>query len=741
MLRVLIVQTDNQSARALSRLVKNSETDVWEAWELGQAKELIKQVKPEVIFFDIHFPGEEWQQFLKWINQNNPGINIIITNKHPDLQREMLAKELGFNTFLRQPFTRRWVENALVSISQSAAAADSDMKGRAAALKTQSMPRVRMPVRVKITLPYLILAVLFALASAYVVSQVVFDSVQDRYFNQLIATSKQSSDWMVREEDRLLSTLRLIANTQGMATAIENNNSEALRNLVLPLAVNAREEAIELLDMDGISQLTLRKTTDGSAGDYTSSRGETYFKDLDFVNLVKSGTVDDLGDKFAGFVQPPWGNYFFVDGPVFNEAGEQVGIILVGKSLQTLANEIKNETLATITFYDYQGQSLSSTLFTETEAVSIPSDQVTQLMDDQDITSVSRDLTVNSVDYTELLGVWEARSGRMDLGILGVSLSQSFLVTTSQVTRVQVFVLSLAAILLIVVIGLVLSNLITRPLIRLVGVSTQVARGNLDVKVDSRGNDEVAVLAHSFNSMIVGLQEGSIYRDLLGRSVTPEVREQLRHTFSSGNLRLEGQEAVATVLVADIRGFTPLAEKSDPATIFNWLNEYFSEVLPIITDNGGVVNKLDGDAVLAFFGILPRILPPEQSAFAACQAADEMIFAIEMLNKKREERGDPPFLTGIGVHTGEVMAGGLGTSDRIHYTIIGDTVNTTQRVEGLTRDLFKENGILISEATMLSLNGTKYFNVEKMGAHAVKGKKEKLNVYRLVSTPESEKVL
>lgn len=271
------------------------------------------------------------------------------------------------------------------------------------------------------------------------------------------------------------------------------------------------------------------------------------------------------------------------------------------------------------------------------------------------------------------------------------------------------------------------------------GISTEVAHGNLDVKVDSKGNDEVAVLAHSFNSMIVGLQEGSIYRDLLGRSVSPEVREQLRQTFSSGNLRLEGQEAVATVLVADIRGFTPLAEKSDPATIFNWLNEYFSEVLPIITENGGVVNKLDGDAVLAFFGILPRILPPDESALDACQAANEMIDAIEKLNKKREKRGDPPFLTGIGIHTGEVMAGGLGTSDRIHYTIIGDTVNTTQRLEGLTRELFNENGILISEATRLALNGSEYINIEKMGSHAVKGKKEKLKVYRLVSTPEPEK--
>ncbi len=88
-------------------------------------------------------------------------------------------------------------------------------------------------------------------------------------------------------------------------------------------------------------------------------------------------------------------------------------------------------------------------------------------------------------------------------------------------------------------------------------------RGNLQVKVDG-GDDEVAVLAHAFNSMVAGLQEGFIYRDLLGRTVSPEVREQLRQTFTSGNLRLEGQEAIATVIMTDIRGFTTSPKQQNP---------------------------------------------------------------------------------------------------------------------------------------------------------------------------------
>ncbi len=728
-LRVLIVQTEIQTARALSRLVKDKDNEVWEAWQLGQALALVKQVRPDVIFLDLHFPGDEWQNFIKQIKQLYPEVRLIMTNKHPDLKREMLAKQLGVSIFLRQPFTRRWVMKAIERLDVDKETELDD----AIADEPSTMPRVRIPVRIKITLPYLVLAVLFALATAYVVSQMVFDTVQDRYLNQLLATGKQSSDWMVQEEDRLLSTLRSIANTEGVGEALAVGDSEGLRNLVLPIAVNNDEEVIELLNMEMISQLSMRLPAGASAGDYKVDRGETFFKDEGFVRLVAAGVVDELGDKYPGVVVAPWGSYFYVAGPVFDVENNQVGLVLVGKSLNRLAANMQADTLGAVSFYDFEGKVLQSTIFQPNDsAFTINQDRVLQILGGQDNSSITRDLQVNSVDYSEVLGIWEARSGQMDIGLLGTSLPQAFLIRTSQVTRIQVFALSLAGVLLVVVIGIWLANLITRPLLRLVGASTQVARGNLDVKVNSSGNDEVAILAHSFNSMVAGLQEGSIYRDLLGRTVSPEVREQLRQTFSSGNLRLEGQEAVATVLMADIRGFTTMAEKADPSTIFEWLNEYFGELLPIIVEHGGVVNKMDGDAVLAFFGILPRMISPKKSALSGCQAAMEMYNAVDALNRKRKRRGDPPFLTGIGVHTGVVMAGGLGTSDRMHYTVIGDTVNTTQRLENLTRQIFKESGILISQATYSALGEmADTFNLESVGLHTVKGKEERIMVYRL----------
>lgn len=435
-LRVVIVQTEIQTARALSRLVKDKENEVWEAWQLGQAMALVDQVKPDVIFLDLHFPGDEWQSFIRQIQQKYPHIRLILTNKHPDIKREMQAKQLGVNVFLRQPFTKRWIMRAISQLDEEA----PKKRERSAAQEPVTMPKVRVPVRMKITLPYLILATLFALAAAYIVSQVVFDSVQERYLNQLIATGKQGSDWMVREEDQLLSTLRLIANTAGVSEAVSAGNAEALRDLILPIAINNDEDSIVILNMDVVSQLSMYLPPNASSGDYQIDRGGQFFLEEGFVRLVHAGVVDEQGDKYPGVVNAPWGLYFYVAGPVFGPDNTQVGIVLVGKSLPRMANEMRAETLGTVSFYDLEGNLLNSTQYPADDAnYLVDYDRVLQIMGGQEENSFTRDLNSASVEYSEILGIWEARGGMMDLGLLGISLPKSFLIQTSQVTRIQVF--------------------------------------------------------------------------------------------------------------------------------------------------------------------------------------------------------------------------------------------------------------------------------------------------------------
>ncbi len=509
-------------------------------------------------------------------------------------------------------------------------------------------------------------------------------------------------------------------------------NAEDLRLLVLPVAVNSQEEEIILLDPQGTRLLTLTRNPQGGSGDYISSRGGNDCAGWEFVRQVLDLQSDAEGDKFAGRGSGPLGDMLYVAGPVQDETGAQVGAVLVGRSLQSVARQLSADTLSDVTFYDLQGQPLVSTLANGGGAGRVEQAQILATLTRQNQASPTRDLSISSVRYTEILGPWEVRGGN-DLGVIGVALAQAYLIRTSNTTQVEIFLLVASAIFLVILVGVLLSRLITRPLMQLMSASAEVANGNLEVKVDANGDDELAVLAKSFNYMVAGLQEGSIYRDLLGRTVSPEVREQLRQTFSSGGLRLEGQEAVATVLMTDIRGFTTMAEKADPATVFHWLNEYFGQLVPIITQHGGVVNQFDGDALLAFFGTLPRLLSPKQSAQAACLAATEALQAIDRLNVQRKARGEPEMISGIGINTGVVIAGGLGTSDRLHYTVIGDTVNSAQRLESLTRDLFDNSAILVSHSVYSALaeNQVK-FSFEPLGFHQVRGKFEKIQVYRML---------
>jgi adenylate cyclase len=728
--QILIVQSDEISSQTLAQFFTGRGDKVWEVADSAAALQHLEQVKPDLMLVDLHLAGSTWLDVIRQARHQIPQPQIIVTSKHPDFQRELMAREQDVEVFLREPFEPRWIERALKRLEN---AIKASKKGSA-----DGLPKVRFPVRIKITLPYLFLALIFAMIGAYIVTQFVLGQVEERFNNQLIATGKQNADWMVREESKHLETLRLVANTQGIADAIKQVDDKTLHEVALAHAINSNEELIDILDTNGTSVLSLHHVTGGKAEDYSVTKGDTAFAGWQFVQNVLAGKQDNGQDKTAGLAMPSWGASFYVCGPILDAQGKIAGAVLVGRSLSSMVAQIRQDDLADVTIYDSGGRPLSSTLAPGVEGVNpLNAHDATALLAGQQQTSLVRDMTLASNQYSEIIGPWEARNG-LDLGLMGTSLPRYFLVTTGQVTRSEVFILVALMLLLVVAVGIILANQITRPLVRIVRASAEVAKGNLDVKVDPRGNDEVAVLAHTFNSMIAGLQEGSMYRDLLGRTVSPEVREQLRQTFTSGHLRLEGQEAVATVMMSDIRGFTSLSEKADPATVFRWLNEYFGELVPIITASSGVVNKFDGDAMLAFFGILPKILNPKQSAYCACQGALEILAAIERLNFQRVERGDPPLSTGIGVNTGMVTAGGLGTSDRVHYTIIGDTVNTTQRLESLTRQLFNVSGALISESTYQALGDYRSrFRLDPLGLYVVKGKTEQVSVYRLLPLAEN----
>lgn len=734
--RVLILQPDSKSAPSLVNYFTELDKQVWLATDPVEAKNILKQRSPELVVVDLHLLNNGWPDLVPQIQQKWPQTRLLFTTSYPDPQQEAEAKnKYGVHVFLRAPFTLTGLEQALYDLEHVAPPSDQ-------AEPQANLPRVRVPVKIKITLPYVILALILALGAAYLVSRVVLDTLEERFTNQLIEVGKLASDWMVNEENRLLETLRLVAYTQGLPEAITAQDAERLREIVLPLAINYQEEAIEILDMQGVSLLSLRHRGDGKIEDYEATRGESLFSQWTFVRAVVEQRTDQGRDKFAGVARVPWGDYIYVSGPILDDQGQPVGIILVGKTLATLTRQIRQDTLAHVTLYDLSGEPITSSLLAfDNNEITLEQAEVSEILESQDEATLIRPLQVASINYSEIVGPWELREflnpltnarHNNDTGLIGVSLAETFLARPGQITRLQILVLTTISFVLIIILGFYLANRITHPLLKVVAASAEVAQGNLEVEVAAQGNDEVAVLAHSFNKMVTGLREGSVYRDLLGRTVSPEVREQLRQGFASGDVKLEGQEAIATVLMGDIRGFTTLSESESPTTIMSWLNEYFEALVPVITKHGGVISKFEGDSILAFFGVLPQPLPPQESAYQACQTALAILEAVGHLNERRIKRGEPHFTTGIGINTGPVTAGALGSSDRLHYTIIGDTVNTTARLESLTRQFGESSSVVISQHVLFALQDRRHeFELEPMGAHNIKGKVEQLIVYHL----------
>lgn len=370
--------------------------------------------------------------------------------------------------------------------------------------------RVRFPIRIKITIPYLVLSLILAVTVAYIITQLITENVEERFNKQLFEAGKISSELMVGYETQLLETQRLLANVEGVPSAIVSNDPDTLRALTLGIIVNDHQDAVEFIDALGNHILSIHHRAGGNPEDYqVSTGGKSFFSNLEIVQSILSEKSDMRGDKFADFVATDFGNFLYVSGPVYTAQNDLAGVILVGRSLPALAADMHTKTFAQISFYNPAGQMIDSTLpFSH----SLPSELAAQTIALKDTSSTKRDLAnqrdlnVANISFAEILGVWEVR-GDHQLGVLGVALSKNTLVETSSNLRWQIFLLAASSILLIILIGINLSNKITHPLLQLVRASKKVAEGNLNIMVPPKSNDEVSVLTESFNTMVASLHQ------------------------------------------------------------------------------------------------------------------------------------------------------------------------------------------------------------------------------------------
>ena len=288
-------------------------------------------------------------------------------------------------------------------------------------------------------------------------------------------------------------------------------------------------------------------------------------------------------------------------------------------------------------------------------------------------------------------------------------------------------IVSFIALIFALFMGIWNANRLSDPILAIAEAASKVATGNFETRVSIASQDEVGDMATAFNTMASDLEgyerqliQETELRTNISRYLNAELIESVVHNPEL--LQLGGERREVTILFADIVAFTPLIEKHDAEKMVAILNELFTFVTEIIFKHGGIIDKFIGDCVMAVFG-LPE--GDEDTPLQAMQAAEDILHWLEIGNAKWEEELGVRLEMAIGINTGEVIAGNIGSEKRMEYTVIGHVVNTAAHLEMLAQP----GQVLMTEATAERVEDD--FDVVSLGVHPLPGRKQKLELYTL----------
>jgi len=439
-------------------------------------------------------------------------------------------------------------------------------------------------------------------------------------------------------------------------------------------------------------------------------------------------TLKDSLVAFAEWIGQAASESFDTELPDLSLVGPETGFF--GKNpvsldllarLQELTDQMQSDDMAYIALVDEEGTIiLSDQLALTGEKVTVPYD-----------TQIEETTWRNEEVWVASTPLRRGRDGEQ-VGALQMAVrrdrAEAFLDESRNLFRLTGLIAVLAGVLLAQGIG----GAVTAPVRQLVAGTRRVAAGDLAVQFRVDTKDELALLADAYNLMVVGLQEREWLRDMFGRFVSREVAEAIR----SGQVRLEGENRVVSVLFCDIRGFTARSERSTPEEMVALLNEYLPVVVEAAQHHEGTVNKFGGDSTLVIYGA-PRLL--QESAYQAVLTALEMRASLRTLNARLVERGETPIRIGVGINTGVALAGAVGPPERQEYTVIGDTVNLASRIEALNK-AYPNYDVLISGWTYEALGSRQAeFEFADLGKVQIRGKVEPVQVWAVVKRARNVK--
>lgn len=311
----------------------------------------------------------------------------------------------------------------------------------------------------------------------------------------------------------------------------------------------------------------------------------------------------------------------------------------------------------------------------------------------------------------------------VDVGHVRLALSKAQIFENIRRAKVFFFLLTVLIVGFGLALSLAFSLYFSRPINDLQEGVVAVGMGNFNHRVRINRQDELGELGRAINRMAEDLSLKNKITDSFGRYVTPEIVDLiLAHPDRQW---MRAARVNVSVLFVDIRGFMTISEDKDPAWIVDLLNDYFTRVTDVVIAHGGHVNKFVGDEAMAIFG---APVANSNHADAAVRAALEIQRAVRRI-EGREGRGRVEVHVGVGVNSGDVVAGNVGSEKRMEYTVIGDDVNVASRLTSMARS----GEILISKQTYECMDSGGGFRVEERGSLQVKGRRMNLSVYNVVS--------
>ena len=333
------------------------------------------------------------------------------------------------------------------------------------------------------------------------------------------------------------------------------------------------------------------------------------------------------------------------------------------------------------------------------------------------------DVEFNTYSISGYSPIRDKKTGQQ-IAVLGVDMTDTNIREALKKSTLVSAVIGIITVILTSLSSLLLGNMFVKPILELNKVVLQFGAKDFTARAKIQSTDEVGLLSNNFNSMA----ETIVDYDLKINELLNSMRRFVPFEFlnfldkkSITEISLGDQvNQEMTVFFSDIRSFTKLSESMTPRETFNFINSYLKRMGPLVRENKGFIDKYIGDSIMAIFPT-----DPDYALLAGISIRKELV----LYNSQRLSYGYPPIHIGIGIHTGNLMLGTIGESQRMDTTVIADSVNLASRIEGLTK--FYGVTTIITEITKSKLKNPDQFNMRFIGLVQVVGKEESVPIYEV----------